>query len=204
MKTVGILVISLAIAVSFTGCKKDEFTLEILDDIDYEIYSLILDERFPDVKFSNIEFTVRQETLLWAIIPMKSEINLNSTFERLISLADADTSVFIDYISKNERIHNLDSNKFKVAGKVVILISPEELEDYFDDWFHWDWFYDKYPDSDGLIVFTRIGYNSDKSQAIVGFEDVGGGRNGEGYFVYITKNNDNEWEIILWNLIWIS
>ena len=193
MKTINILFISLAIAVSFTGCNKDEFSLDILDDLDYKIYSLILDERF-----SNIEFTVRQETTPWI------EINLNGIFERLLSDADADTSVFIDYISKNETIHYLDSNKFEVAGKVVILISAEELEEYFDDWFHWDWFYDKYPDSNGLIVFTRIGYNSDKSQAVVGLERAPGGHGGEGYFVYLAKNDNNEWEIIEWTQIWIS
>ncbi len=188
MKTINILIISLAIAVSFAGCQKDEFSLDILDDLDYEIYSLILDG------YSNIdEFTVRQETTLWV------EINLNGIFERLISDVDADTSIFIDYISKNETIHYLDSNKFKVAGKVVILISAEELEDYFDDWFHWDWFYDKYPDSNGLIVFSRIGYNSDKSQAIVRFERIPGSHgHGEGSLVYLAKNNNNEWKIIKW------
>lgn len=197
MKTINILIISLAIAVSFAGCQKDEFSLDILEDLDYEIYSLILDERFPDVRFPNIEFTVRQETTLWV------EINLNSAFEYLNSLADVDTSVFIDYISKNETIHYLDSNKFKVAGKVVILISAEELEEYFDNSFHWDWFYDKYPDSNGLIIFKRIGYNSDKRQAIVRFERIPGGH-GEGSLVYLAKNDNNEWEIIEWTQIWIG
>ncbi len=192
MKTINILIISLAIAVSFAGCQKDEFSLDILDDLDYEIYSLILDERFPNID----EFTIRQETTPWF------ELYTNSTFEYLNSLWDADSSVFIDYISKNEAIHYLDSNKFKVAGKVVALISPEELEEYFDDWFHWDWFYDKYPDSNGLIVFARIGYNSDKSQAVVGFELVG--THGAGYLVYLAKNDNNEWEIIESTQIWTN
>ena len=85
------------------------------------------------------------------------------------------------------------------------MISAEELEEYFDDWFHWDWFYDKYPNSNGLIVFTRIGYNSDKSQAIVRIEHVrgDGARDGEGYIVYIEKNNNNEWKIIEWGITYI-
>ena len=204
MKRINILIISFFITVSFTGCREDQITLEVLDEVDYELYSLILDDswRYLFNISSNIdEFTVKHETTNWLYESL--------TIDQLPSwLKDSfpviDISVFTDYISKNKTILYFDSIKFQEAGKVVALVNQQA---YIDNGrFSWTTFYEEYPNSDGVMIFRRIGYNSDKSQAIVEFEHVpGNGTNGgQGFIIYLAKNNNNEWEIIKWVMRWIS
>jgi len=189
MNPIKSLIVSFLITVSFTACKEETVTLEVIDELDYDLYSLILDTNW----LNNDEYTVKDETTTWNYEWFTLD---SSTFNYMQELhPEIEKSVFADYISKNETILNLDSTKFQKAGKVVSLVSQEAYENRTS-------FYQDYPNSNGLMIFRRIGYNSTKNQAIVEFEHIE--IHGAGYLVYLAKTDNNEWEVIEWVMWWIS
>jgi hypothetical protein len=61
-------------------------------------------------------------------------------------------------------------NKFSIP-QIVVLISKKEHDKIFSDE-SWDTFYQKYPDSPGYIGLSRVGFNSNHTQAIIYFSNV--------------------------------
>jgi hypothetical protein len=86
------------------------------------------------------------------------------------------------------------------------LISEEETDFFFNNPSinkSWETFYKKYPNSNGMIDFTRVGFNADKSQAIVEFGHYYASLGANGSLVYLVKE-DNKWVIIKLLYTWIS
>jgi hypothetical protein len=189
-----------------TNCNKKEdkeeieFKLDKADSLDvneYQIYSLILNEKFTE---SN-DLVVEQKT--------SGNISIsigNSYYEILRSEnQNLDTTVFIDYIAKNDSVYNL-GNKFNLQTKSISLISGEEIRYFFNSRDlnkDWNEFYEKYPKSNGIIQFTRVGFNLDKSQAIFELGHYYASLGAEGFLVYLVKEN-NYWRIIKFINTWIS
>ena len=201
MKTIKYIIISLFILTLVTNCSNEdgmdepEFVLknpDYLDDMDYEIYSLILQEKFSNTNY----LVINQE------ISKKSSMNIEiEKFQYLeTEILDFDALVFSDFIIKNDTIYNLD-NKFNITSKEITLISSDEI-DYLQDK-NWDEFYKKYPNTNGLIGMSRIGFNLDKNQAIVEIELVSGFNLVQGSLLFLKKEND-EWKIISTIYIWTS
>ena len=201
MKTIKYIIISLFILTLVTNCSNEdgmdepEFVLknpDYLDDMDYQIYSLILQEKFSNTNY----LVINQE------ISKKSSMNIEiEKFQYLeTEILDFDALVFSDFIIKNDTIYNLD-NKFNITSKEITLISSDEI-DYLQDK-NWDEFYKKYPNTNGLIGMSRIGFNLDKNQAIVEIELVSGFNLVQGSLLFLKKEND-EWKIISTIYIWTS
>ncbi|MFZ4401836.1 MAG: hypothetical protein ACOYO1_17535 [Bacteroidales bacterium] len=200
-------VIYLFILLSFmTNCNKKtdkvevEFKLAIADNIDsneYQIYSLILKEKFTTS--NNL------------VIEQKTTGNLSISFGNIYfetlktENQNLDTTIFNDFINKNNTVYNLD-NKFIGSTKSITLISSEEINYLFNSQDinkAWNEFYEKYPKSNGMIKFSRVGFNSDKSQGIVEIGHYYASLGSDGSLVYLVKEN-NSWRIIKFINTWIS
>ena len=206
MKTIHYLVSSIVLLVLMTNCtiKKDnlepEFKLNPVDTInenEYQIYSLILKEKFVGSK----ELIIKQSTS----ISISSSF-VNSYYESLkTELPNLDETIFIDFVVKNDSSYHLD-NKFIVPAKTVSLITNEETQYLFQakdinqGWFD---FYHKYPDSIGMIDFTRVGLNSAKNQAIVSMGHYYASLGADGVIIYLVKENSS-WRIIKTINTWVS
>ncbi len=67
----------------------------------------------------------------------------------------------------------------------------------------WDEFYKRHPNSNGMIDMTRIGFNLDKSQAIVEIGHFYASLGADGLLIYL-KYENNVWKIIKTVNTWVS
>jgi hypothetical protein len=67
----------------------------------------------------------------------------------------------------------------------------------------WGRFYEKYPNSTGLLRLSRVGFNSDGNQAAFYISNYCGGLCGGGYFVLMEKVNSN-WKVVQEVQVWVS
>jgi hypothetical protein len=192
----------------FFACSKDkeeetQFTLktsDVLDDVDYQIYSTVLtgmqiDSKLPIIfQTSSKGMSISEETGTDSYIKfLKSEI------------PDLDLTVFTDYNRINTNAINFD-NKFTVNSKTVKLVGEEELNFIFsvpDVNGGWERFYKKYPDSNGYTRFSRIGYNTDKTWAVLEIGNFYAGLGAEGSIIILKKEN-TAWKIVKILMTWIS
>jgi len=205
MRTLKYLLFAVFVLTLLTNCSKDdnrnasEFKLKTsynLDDLDYRQYSLVLEELFP-------------ETENPVVFQATSSVSASLGREYIQSMKDAypemDTTVFSDYILVNDSVYYLD-DKFSAASKQVTLVSNEEIQYIFnttDINKGWEEFYRRFPNSAGEISFSRIGYNRDKTQAMVEIGNMYASLGGEGRLIFLKLEN-NEWKIAKAILTWMS
>jgi hypothetical protein len=189
----------LIIGMIFSSCENDsdnvkpEFQLESpsqLTDLEYEIYSLILDK-----DFNNSDLTIYQKTSINNIENQDDSIKSNE----LLNIEDSTIENYY-YLNSNEYI--LD-NRIAFNNGNISMISSNEYDYFFndeDDNQNWKNFYKYYPTSFGIIQFSRIGFNNDFTQAIVNYSrnDING--NGTFNIYCLTKTNGN-WEIQIYEII---
>ena len=72
-----------------------------------------------------------------------------------------------------------------------------------DIWDNWDRFYEKYPDSQGIMRLSRVGFNTDGSEALVYVGNTQHDLVGAGYYVLLVKKAGT-WVVHSKELTWIS
>ena len=84
------------------------------------------------------------------------------------------------------------------------ILASSEMDSIFgtpgDTWGH---YYEKYPNSGGFVSLSRVGFNSDGSQAAFYISNHCGGLCGGGYFVIMEKVNSN-WKVVQEVQLWVS
>lgn len=88
-------------------------------------------------------------------------------------------------------------------GVEYVLLSAEEQQSIFNQPDGWGAFYEKYPDSGGYTVLSRVGFNDTLDQALIYVANVGGPLMGAGNY-YLLEKKDGEWLIIEQIMVWIS
>jgi len=201
MKSIQLVFFYLILASLFVSCSKNDAindtnlkSSDNLGDDDYQIYSLILNEKFTSAG----EFVVKQKT-------NKLNMITQSVNDLKTQIPTIDLSIFTNLTQKNDSTHTLDS-KFVNLDKPVTIITSEELLSYRDpgDINHfWTELYKKYPNSTGTFGFSSIGFNTDKTQAIVQVEHLYASLGADGILYYLVKDN-NGWKIIRELSSWVS
>lgn len=195
----------LLLGFTILSCEKDEnetkpdFSLKQSDQIPdevYDIYSLVINEKYSSKKIVIVQAT-------------KTSIDLNyenNFYDYLIkNYQDFDTSLVQIHEDLNENSVNF-GEKFHSNTKEIILISSDELSYIFDSQdLNADWteFYNDYENSNGIIRFSRIALNENKTQAIFEIGHSYASLGGEGSIIYLKKKN-NIWTIIKIIPTWIS
>ncbi len=198
MKTMRNLIFFALMLTLITNCNntketiEPEFKLSTTDNLDvneYQIYSLILTEVYT----TSNDLVVMQKTS--RSIPVPTD---NIYYESLkTEIKNLDTTIFADLVENNDSTFNLD-NKFDITSKSITLISSAELQYLLNSQDinkGWEQFYKKYPNSNGIIDFSRVGFNNDKNQAILETGHYYASLGADGLLIYLTKN-ENAWRII--------
>jgi hypothetical protein len=177
------------------------------DEVAYEVYSAILSSpegtRLPKSK----NFVIRQETLrnfgAFLDINPPSPICLRPDAES----AKIISTTIEDYVKVNKMKWRLQE-KFKLeipyrlitSEMVISIIKPfTEKED-------WKKFYKQYPDSGGFIDLSAVGFNADKTVAVVSIGYWCGSLCGEGKY-YVLQKREGKWIPLEWkgeSCSWVS
>jgi hypothetical protein len=130
------------------------------------------------------------------------------------SVQGADTSKFLAKLSPDTRADYQAKNKKSMAlpqhcelapvcsaEDVVSLTAIVVTKNKNDK--GWKNFFSKYPNSPGILLVSRIGFNSDKTEAIVYAGKSCGTLCGEGYYVRLTKIGEH-WAVADQTTVWIA
>jgi len=178
-----------------------QFEMVIPEDGDYEVYNAAMSEVIYGQQTVVISDATYGEWL--------KDDHIKWLLEELPSL---EQSTFDDLVEKNKERYCL-GEYFSPEFNYILLSEAEEKEIfetgvlyrlfwsivyYRDRAFKspgWRKFYKKFPDSHhGIVGFSRVGFNSNKSQAIFLFEKVTGPLSGGGAFVLLNKE-DGKWVV---------
>lgn len=173
-------------------------TSDFFNQLDYDIYSLILEEYYSD----SVSMVIRQK-LDYNLAPIiyNCQCTGNDYYNYIkANMSEIDTNAYLNFISINDSVNYLD-NLFNSNTTRVKLISEEEYDSFLDRDYRedkWGIFYDKYPNSNGLIELSRIGFNQDLNQAILEIWHSVGESGSNGIIYFLTKIDDI-WVVISTN-----
>jgi hypothetical protein len=167
---------------------------DIIPNSEYEVYSsVILSENDPQ-SVNKIVILQLTDNSTWC--------DTYDCFQNFKNYSLKNDSILVDdFKNKNAKVYKLE-NKFSIP-QTVILISREELNKIFYNEKGWDAFYEKYPNSSGYIQISRVGFNSNQTQAILYYGNQYAGLGGEGYLIFLTKD-EGKWIIKEKVGLWVS
>jgi hypothetical protein len=152
----------------------------------YEIYSAILPTRWPVTEAHAKTLLIRAETGSGPDMCLKPEGESVSIVGPAIA----------DFIEVNKKPWLLQK-AFQI-NQPYEFIFDKELDGIFSDGVHgWKSFNEKYPDSGGYNEFSAVGFNADKTVAVVYAAHSCGGLCGGGEF-YVLAKKEGKWQELKW------
>lgn len=167
---------------------------DIIPNSEYEVYSsVILSENYPQ---SVNKIVIHQLT------SNSTGCDTYDCFQNFKNYTLKNDSMLVDdFKNKNAKAYELE-NKFSIP-QTVILISDGELNEIFQNNKGWGAFYEKYPNSSGVISISRAGFNSNQTQAILYYGYQREMLDGEGYLIFLTKD-EGKWIVKEKVGLWVS
>ena len=163
---------------------------------EYAVYATVINELY-----------VAEQTKL-VIIKDRTGLShsISKDLNRELELAQRDMTAtsndtIKDFQEKNQQSYPLDDS-IRTKTK-CLLIGEKEVEEIYQDVDGWSNFYKKYPDSQGIMTLSRVGFNKDLNQALVYVGNRKGGLSGMGLFILLSKGNGN-WIIQDKYSAWVS
>jgi hypothetical protein len=163
---------------------------------EYVVYAALLKEMF--IGKETKQLVIERYTA----VNDSSNSEPDTFIEQLSPLMKETTS---DYKEKNKQSVEL-SDRFELKVKLNFL-SRDELKRIFEKrdekYDGWKAFRQKYPGAGEIITLSRVGFNPDKSQALIFVGYQCDWLCGEGNYILLTKR-DGEWKIEKKSMTWIS
>ena len=163
---------------------------------EYAVYSAIIQTRYIDTQEPAL-IVISDQTDLDYFEGELSE-HLESIRQGLPDLTD---EVCADFEAQNKQPQPLKS-LFTISVKYVF-ISPQEIQTTFKKQDGWDIFYAKYPNAQGFMHLSGVGFNSQMDMALVYVDNMHYALAGEGHYVLLKKVN-GQWTVQDQTMVWIS
>ncbi|MBC7388056.1 MAG: hypothetical protein H7329_02485 [Opitutaceae bacterium] len=172
---------------------------DTLSDAEYKVYSDFFSAEIKSAGNVNLA----QQTNYWNSIPNNFPLD---TVRK--THGGFDSTIFVNYNKINQKAYVL-GNKIKIPSAKVVLIPTSELIYYFshkdplsqDGLNHSQGLYEKY--SGGYYTISRVGFNADKTEAVMSVSISSAPQNAYGYTALLKKLNDN-WVVIYEMNGWMS
>jgi hypothetical protein len=168
-----------------------------IEDEEYAVYSALINDNLKDEdEARKAEGTARKRdddrvliinanTSLWVGFMIDESKNFFDELKQ--SSTELQPETVNDLQVKSNGVSTLE-RKFSFKMKYA-LTSDEEIDSFFKEGVGggWEAFHRKYPKSSGFLTFSRVGFNADKTQALVYKGFSCGGLCGGGGYTLLTK-----------------
>jgi len=193
-KFISLLLVSTIFIAGCTGSKAAP-TSAIAEE--YAVYKAVIESLYLT---EGVELIVIENR---TAIGVSSSESLDSTVKYIQeAFGDAiELETLDDYIAKNRRSHRLEGG-FSLDVPYVLL-SEAELAEIFEQGGGWNQFYKLYPNSQGIMTLSRVGFNARMDQALVYIGNQADYLAGRGYYVLLKKKG-GIWTIDRMIVAWIS
>ncbi|MBP7088344.1 MAG: hypothetical protein KBB01_03490 [Candidatus Omnitrophica bacterium] len=156
-----------------------------IDPEEYLVYSTVIEDWFTK---SDIELIIIRD---YTSLDEPLQI-LETTLNHLSQVIDLSVDTIRDFKAKNTQSYHLKN--FFNQHLECRLINDEEVSKIFDVG-GWKEFYLRYPKSNGILAFSRVGFNSDKTRCLVYASNQEDKIIAEGFYYSLTKSIYNNWLI---------
>jgi hypothetical protein len=191
MRRVAVIVLVLILSSSCDVIVRAPEEMVTPSEEEYLIYSTLIEEMAGDVELIVIRDSTRLEFV----------DDISETIEHI---RESTLGVGEDVLG-SFRVNNSHSlqleNRFSFTGTIV-LMSQEEFDNIFVGGGVWDEFYERYPKSNGIMTFSRAGFNSQFDEALVCIGIQSHFKAGAGYYVSVEKLRDG-WTVRETTLAWV-
>jgi hypothetical protein len=190
MKAFVLTFFSLMALASLFGCRHSPTEVS---DAEYRVLSAYVagkfvgEERVGQIVILNETAETQQGMAIWNNVP------------RLVTAHSQVYRAFLDANLHPSSFHR----SFTLPLPYQIVASSEMQSIFGSPGDVWGRYYEKYPNSMGLLRLSRVGFNADGNQAAFYISNSCGGLCGGGYFVIMEKVNSN-WKIVQEVQVWIS
>jgi len=121
-------------------------------------------------------------------------------------LGDVDQSAVDNFVLRNRAGRSLTAS-FAIEEKYV-LVSKEKLKEAFEPcsseaWDCWKNFFKRYPKASRITRLSAVGFNSERTQALVYLATSCGGLCGGGMIAFLVKEQER-WKVVEKKQLWIS
>lgn len=130
--------------------------------------------------------------------------NLDQTLESIHKNIPEIQQGILDHFADRNKQPSTLSTEMKI-GINYKLITSEEMKEIFEDKKQdgWEKFYERYPDSSGVISISRVGFNPALDKALVYIGRQSHWLAGMGQYLYLEKENGT-WVVKKEAMAWIS
>lgn len=174
-----------------------------ITELDYKLYSLLINEKYCIKKDST-----DRETFLgdWKRIEVKEIVLRRNTEVTGIgpaynAIKNISKETIENYWDRNSKTFEL-KNGIDTRIKLTLFDSLNNSRQVSIKMF-WKSFYKKYPESNGIVELSMIGYNNEKTQALLCIGVKSNFLVGEGYFVFFELIS-GKWIIKETVIAWVS
>jgi hypothetical protein len=180
-----------------------------LDSVDYSIYSMLLDKYVQPEIDSTMSFDEKNDKIIYVKNPRHSLLLIDSTktFEKAdkeqFKFLTSDSSLFKSFVERNISKCKLDSNfnssikMYKISRNSFDKYLSHDLDSGYTD------IYKEYKEVTGIVEFSKIGYNADRTKALVEICLYRTPKNSFGLFIWL-KFENGKWIVMGEKHDWIS
>jgi hypothetical protein len=157
-----------------------------IEEEEYAVYSALINSSTDDENVNRLLIIVDQPSAWVGMIDEERD----SFYEDIIKSSPALMKETVSDLKAKNKEHHRFTRRLDIKRRYV-LVSEKEIEDLFSNDVNggWEEFYRKYPKTRGFATFSRVGFNAEKTQALVYQAHSCGGLCGGGSYMLLTKTN---------------
>ena len=166
-------------------------------EAEFAVYRAVIEELFATRQLETLVVMDTTTAGLSVDDPSAPDIkNLKS------SVPEVDQALIDSFAARNAQPSPLE-NRFNLEVPVVLL-SQAELDDFFGkSGAGWEAFYQTYPQSQGVLTLSRVGFNARGDKALVYAGNMAYSLAGAGYALVLGWE-DGQWQVLNQVMLWIS
>jgi hypothetical protein len=178
--------------IALAACAPGESSTPLDDE--YAVYAALIEDRYLKEDVDLI--VIRDQT---TVFPLGPDVTYEQVGQDVPALEEA---TYDDFLAANQEPAPLDASLD--LGFDYTLVSLQELEEFLagGPW-SFDAFYERFPNSQGLMELSRVGFNSDHTQALVYVGNQYDLLGGAGYYLLLSKQ-DGAWQVDFELPLWVS